>query len=383
MKILILVILFISFFAQAQSGNLVNYRNAINTAINNLENFNKFPPARRHVKFVTFGGDDEIFSVANTSKLQNLIYLSYTHGNFHLAGKEILREYWEVLAQQMYGTVSEPAFSFIRRETPSNGTQSSSNLPAGTVSDIPGHQIIINDNASSVHNTISSLRDAIRNAIVIDGAGYLGFHGSGDNAGTSWKFYADTIQPTGYNGHGNRTQDAPLFRSQNRPNHVVLDGVFELGTPGVFSRSIIDIDPMSGNAVTHDNVPVRWVRQEWYQYPRNVEVRELPSGINLTVLLKYDNRPISSGVLGSQFKFNTGNAFNWVIEVGNGRASYLPPGHIFSDDLGDPMFGTNDGNNTQLNVPTIDYHQYIWSINLVFSRLQPSSMWNWDGSSRL
>ena len=58
MKVLILLILFISFFAQAQSQNLVNYRNAINTAINNLEGgFNKFPPARRHVKFVTFSGE--------------------------------------------------------------------------------------------------------------------------------------------------------------------------------------------------------------------------------------------------------------------------------------------------------------------------------------
>ncbi len=311
------------------------------------DTINKYPAARRHVRMVEVLGVPR--AVSYVSKLKKMIELNFSHGNGHLEGKNIITNYWDVLnTDRYYGENGVPAFA-VTRKIRDDGTAAARTGDV-TAADITGKNLIISNNISSTHQLPSSIRMAIENAVKNEGLGYLGFHGSGDNAGTSWNFYATKLQPTGYNGHGDRHADAPIYPALASIKHVVLEDVFRLGTPGLVSVSVKDIDA-DGLPVDRSDVLAREVRQEWYRYPRNVE--ETVTDTDIQVLLKYDARAIPVGTLALGFQFANGNPFNWVLTIGNGRASYLPPGHTYQDDLIDPMRG-RDG-----TVPTNDYMRYI------------------------
>lgn len=291
---------------------------------------NKMPAARVHVKMVNG------VAVKFTSKLANLVDLNFTMGNGHQDGKKVITAALDRIAQE-YGNNGVDAFKVKHFASSADGSNKYE-IPNFTLDDLLAGDVIVGDNISAFGDAAMGVakQQAIQQAIEVEGKGYLGFHGSGDNTTNTWSWYTNTLHPMNYGGHGNRTV-GPVYKHLDEAAHIIMQDVLSTKTTSAKVPNEID---NGGNEVFADNVPTRLMKNEWYQFGRDIS-RDPAYKDNVTILLKYD---ANAGTvdLPAQNKRKGGNLYTYLYKIGKGITSYIPAGHE-NDELLDPTTGFDGG----------------------------------------
>src|SRR5690606_6245480 len=215
------------------------------------------------------------------------------------------------------------AFTVTSFTGTNNGT-TVDNIPNFTAADLAAGDVIVANNISQFgsEKLDNTKKQAIQKMVETDGKGYLGIHGSGDNERTNWPWYTNTLHPVTYQGHGDQTT-APVYKHLAEEKNIILDGI--LATKTTLATVPNELDA-AGTAVLASNVPTRQLYNERYRFGRDIS-RVDPYKANVTILLKYDPKNLSTPVLGNQYRRTGGNLYTYLFKVGSGMTSFFPPGH--------------------------------------------------------
>ncbi len=289
------------------------------------------PAARMHVKMVAGN------AVKYTSKLTNLVDLNFTMGNTHQPGKQIITAALDRIAKN-YGTGTVNAFTIKHIASAQDGSVKGE-IPNFTIDDLLACEVIVADNISAFGDASlgAAKQQALQRAVEVEGRGYLGFHGSGDNEAAGWPWYTNTLHPMNYGGHGSRTV-GPVYKHLDEAKHIVMQGILETKTTLATVPNELDA---GGNEVLAANIPTRGMKNEWYRFGRDIS-RDAAYKDKVTMLLKYDPRPLGTDALPDQNKRKGGNLYTYLYQVGKGTTSYIPAGHE-NDELLDPTTGFDGG----------------------------------------
>jgi hypothetical protein len=285
----------------------------------------KNPAARVHVKIVNG------VALKQTSKLANVVELNFTMGNTHRPGKQIIATALDRIATS-YGFA-------VKHITSSLDGSTVNEVPNFTITDLSAAEVIVANNISAFGSTTmgTQKQQALQQAIEVDGKGYLGFHGSGDNSASGWAWFTNSLHPMNYQGHGSRTV-GPVYKHVAEAKHIVMQGVLEKGTTNATVPNELDA---TGKEVLATNIPTRGMKNEWYRFGRDIS-RDALFKDKVTILLKYDPRGLGSDALPTQNKRLGGNLYTYIYKVGKGLTSYIPAGHE-DDELMAPATGFDGG----------------------------------------
>jgi hypothetical protein len=296
------------------------------------------PAARIHVKMAG------ATALKYESKLAKVVELNFTLGNGHQPGKVVIRDALDRIARN-YAVNGVDAFT-VQHISSSQDGSNVGEIPNFTVTDLLSGQVIVANNISMMGDASlgATKQNAIRQAVESDGRGYLAYHGSGDNERTGWSWYASTLHPMNYAGHGDRT-DGPVYKHLAESSHVVLQGILATGTT---NRTVPNEVDGSNNEVLAPNVRTRLMKNEWYRFGRDISRDAAYSG-KVTILLKYDPRNLGDA-LPTQYRRAGGNLYTYLYKVGNGTTSYIPAGHENDELL---------SSGTSFDGVTGDYERYV------------------------
>ncbi|MDB5105092.1 MAG: hypothetical protein JWP91_2781 [Fibrobacteres bacterium] len=296
------------------------------------------PAARAHVRMVNGN------AVKYTSKLTQVVELNFTFGNGHLPGKQVIDASLGRIAKN-YGTGGKDAF-IVKKFASSNDGAAIGEIVQFTLADLLSGEVIVTNNISyfpQLQTKNPQEAAAFETAVKTEGRGVLGFHGSGDGGG-EWKFYTDELHPVGYHGHLTRTP-GPVYKDVALSKHIVLQGVLETGTT---LATVPDGVDAVGTEKLATNVKTRQMKNEWYQFGRNLTTDVKYKSL-VTPLLKYDPRNLGDA-LPAQYRYAGGNLYTFLLQVGQGKVSYVPAGHE-DDELTLP--------GTTFDGGTGDYDRYV------------------------
>lgn len=296
------------------------------------------PAARAHVKVVN--GKNVKF----TSKLAQVVELNFTYNNDHAEGKRVIDASLDAIAKA-YAIEGKDAFTVKRFASPNTGAEKGTSVEF-TLADLLAGEVIVTNNISSFNQLITKKPTeaaAIEQAVKVDGRGILGFHGSGDGGG-GWGFYTNDLHPVDYKGHLTRTA-GPVYKDPVQEKHVIMENILETGTTPAEVPNGTDA---GGNEVLKSGVKTRQMKNEWYQFGRNLSADPKYKSL-VTPLLKYDPRNLGAA-LPPEYRFKGGNLYTFLLKIGAGTASYVPAGHQ-NDEL-IAAGSTFDGG-------TGDYNRYV------------------------
>ncbi len=319
-------------------------------------------PVKEHVRLLVANGDTNY--VKYTSKLTHVVELNFTMNYHHNQGKPILTGALNNIAQREGFTVSHFTGA-------SEGTSRGS-VPDFTLDDLKEGQVIFSNNISEIGQSgVGNAKwNAIRNAIVDEGIGYFGIHASGDQPGnTNWGFYLDSLHPMVYGGHLENDKAAPVYKWEGSKNHIALQGILEEDVlissyNGQPTRGVLMGVDENGNDIEMEGVPFRMMRNEWYQFGRDIREVE-PYASRVVQLLNYDYRSVGTA-LPADKRFKGGNMHSFLQKIGKGWTAYLPTGHD-NLDLND-----NSPGNTSFDGGTGDLEQYIENVLYFLAGYDPS-----------
>lgn len=277
--------------------------------------FNPMPAARIHVRYV-----NGVY-YRYTSNLTRVMELNFTFGFNHTDGKAALSSGLTRIAS-VYGTGGQDAFAITRFTGPGNGSSDGLPVPIFTLDDLLAGQVLVTNNISGFNSLPSrspGAAAAFETAVKVHGRSVLGFHGSGDGR-RGWEFYSEALHPLVYAESGIQSP-APVYINSVETRHIVLEDILMTGTQmevpmGMDSQGM----PAMKTAI------IRPMKNEWYRNSRDI-LSDTAYKALTTCLLRYDSRGLGTGDFPSQFKYAGGNAFSFILKVGNGKAAYLPPGH--------------------------------------------------------
>lgn len=297
------------------------------------------PAARAHVKMVGANG------IKYTSKLQQVVELNFTFNFHHKDGKPLITAMLDKIAKD-YGEGGKNAFT-VKKFTSGTDGSVTGQIVQFTLADLLAGEVIVNNNISNLNELQTKLpaaATAMETAIKTEGRGVLGFHGSGDGGG-GWAFYTNDLHPVDYKSHGTRTA-GPVYKNDAESKHVILQGILETGTTNI--EAPMGVDPVTGNEILKQGVKSRMMMNEWYKFGRNLQTDTKYAPLTRP-LLKYDPRNLSTAALDPLYRYKGGNLYTFLLQVGKGKASYIPAGHE-ADELTLP--------GTTFDGGTGDYERY-------------------------
>jgi len=295
------------------------------------------PAAKVHVKMVNGT------AIKYTSKLKQVVELNFTQNYHHQGGRS-------VIDKELIKMGQANGFTILKFQSAPGQGQSDSGtaqaIPTFTLADLRKGQVIIANNISgmgSIYTKSKTTADAMQTAIETDGIGYLGIHGSGDQSGTSWPFYANTLHPVQFVNHANRTK-APVYKHLAEAKNIILEGILETQT----KTYDVPNEVVNGAVQTASGVKGREMLNEWYQFNRQIADDAAYKDL-VTMLLKYDGSK-TQDQLPVQYQRKGGNMYTWIMKMGKAMGSYIPAGHT-NDELMDPSSGFDGGSG--------DYDRYM------------------------